>query len=406
MRIFLFGANRNSRFYINYLEENGLADSVYGFIDNGIRWRDEAEFCGKPVFSPYEKAVPHFTADSVIIIMTATDSAVQIAKQLKENSYIRYLFLKDIENVSLEELKALLTEENDYVLFARSLAFETDVRISQIGFLINHIDSGSLLPDTGYIREYQMKLLDLGKRLTDYAARTDAKPFIICGNLLGYTRHNGFIPWDDDLDFGMIRNEYDDLIRMAREDGILFEYDGRYDIRDVDKWADSIVQEHKGELLILKSPFRLRAIVCTENHWPLCPCADIDPFDVYSGEVSFADHNRFLDSVVRKGVGCTTCEEQRTILEKAFADDAQYKEADGEYLYTGVDCWDTYFNGTNKNWYYRKDVFPLQKADYEGESFYIPANPIGCQISRYGENYMKLPMNAALHLHNKTTTDS
>ena len=406
MRIFLFGANRKAKAYYNFLEENNLSDSVYGFIDNGNRWHGDYSFCGKPVFSPFNTAVQYFTNDTTIIIMTATYSAFHIAKQLREASVIRYLFWHDIAGMSLAELTELLNEKNDYVLLARSFEFENSVRLSQVDFLINHIDARNLQPDQGRIREYQNGLLKLGKRFTEYSARINAKPFLICGNLLGYTRHGGFIPWDDDLDFGLIRNEYEDLIRQGVNDSIVFEYKGRYDLRDIERWADAIVSEHDGELVLLKVPFRLRAILCTEKRWKQCPCADIDPFDEYSGDVKFEDHNRFLDGVVRQGVGCSTCEEQNEVVTKAKIDDAMYKKTNGEYLYTGVDCWDTYFNGTNKDWYYRDDVFPLKMADYEGERFYVPANPEACQISRYGSNYMRLPQNAALHLHNRASTNS
>lgn len=65
------------------------------------------------------------------------------------------------------------------------------------------------------IRELQLVELNLIQTFVDICKQEKLRYYMLGGTMLGAIRHKGFIPWDDDADFGMPRPDYEQFIKVA-----------------------------------------------------------------------------------------------------------------------------------------------------------------------------------------------
>lgn len=67
------------------------------------------------------------------------------------------------------------------------------------------------------LKQLQKIDIEILKDIVAIFEKHDIHYFLIAGSLLGAVRHQGFIPWDDDLDIGIPRPDYEKFIRHKDE---------------------------------------------------------------------------------------------------------------------------------------------------------------------------------------------
>ena len=67
--------------------------------------------------------------------------------------------------------------------------------------------------------ELKLIQLDLLQKIADFCESHGLRYFLCGGTLIGAIRHKGYIPWDDDIDIAMPRQDYDQFVKTFNQPG-------------------------------------------------------------------------------------------------------------------------------------------------------------------------------------------
>lgn len=86
------------------------------------------------------------------------------------------------------------------------------------------------------------------KELDRVCEKYNLKYYMICGTLLGAVRHQGVIPWDDDVDVAMTRADFEVLKKVAKDEW----KNGDFEFVDYDNLGRGTFLDYMSRLLYMK----------------------------------------------------------------------------------------------------------------------------------------------------------
>lgn len=241
------------------------------------------------------------------------------------------------------------------------------------------------------VHRIQIEILN---EIVQICNRHNLQYFLIAGSLLGAVRHRGFIPWDDDLDIAMPRQDYTRFLAICEHE-LSSTYVADHYGTNPKYWQSYAKIRKNGTVYELKSQVGIEGI--PKGVWvDVFPLDNIKPGKIFVTIQAFA-FKLIKSNIATKQLPSAPKTMKRRIVSALLA--PLSVDASFELLHKVMTFWNTtecdyfalFFDGDEKKRIIPKSkYFPPKHLEFEGGIYEAPNDPHYILEKMYGD-YMKLP---------------
>lgn len=271
---------------------------------------------------------------------------------------------------------------------------------AQLDYLKEHADITTLKPATGKLRQEQLELVDFAKNFFEEIKELDIKPFLIGGNLLGAVRHKGFVPWDDDLDFGLMREDYDKLVSFAKKHYIVTDYTKNYNksewnyvtgYNELRPYLKTYPNQYILDIWLDQIQIFYGTSIADRKF------IDFFAFDFYDEKYEFSEHKKYLHYITQKKVSIDNIRGIIDFLDHEIKHNKNIVQESNK-IYFGIDNVMSFTKSFNTQFMPVDVIFPLKKMPFENIECYAPNNEKEYLLFDY-PNFMQFPNDLGVSHH-------
>ena len=380
-RIIIFGCGNTGREILKYIGE----ERVCFYCDNNALLAGQTVL-GKRVIS-YEELLCMKQEDDDIIVFIGINVPryrMAVEKQLIQSGIYDYCGLEELgsdyriqkfEYLSEEGYRRICDKEYRYRHVIRALM----VHIDGFEYLREHADPFHLKAAKGKLRSLQLSKVEIARNAIEFIRKhCEVDVWLDYGALLGKMRHNGFIPWDDDIDFGIIRND------IKKVEGYFEKNSALYYSKDIFGGESGIISKLKDSPIgfaLEVSPYMYRVYGYDINS--KIYAVDLFVWDHYLETMSIDDYHAMINDIQNLAQSYTDTHTLMKEIEKFIAGSPYITDGKTQILMPGVDH---AARGIRSRFILnRSDIFPLQDVIFEGYEFMAPHSIEKILEFEYGE---------------------